>query len=87
MPTRREVLEQRGARLGALTDLDAAVRASIKQLWADGRQPESILIRSPFIARTTRLSGEMSDSRPPAMAERPPLARLITSNGPPCEPP
>jgi hypothetical protein len=81
VPARREALERRAARLTALRPLDEQARAALSDVWCSGRRPTEIRVRSSFMALATRLPGPMSDSHPPHVALRPPVARLITSKG------
>jgi len=57
-------------------------REALTEIWTQGRQPDTILLRSAFIARDTPLDDNLDDDAPPPpVLERPVLARLPSPRG------
>jgi hypothetical protein len=65
---------------------DEQVRATLTKIWSQGRQPATVPVRSEFIALTTPLAGDHSDTdgkeiKQAKRAAGPPLCRLVDARG------
>lgn len=76
----RALLRKRLSRLNAMAQSVEKATANMKTL-AGRSQPDAVQVRYEFVRTNTPPSGDPSDRRLPARADRPPATRLISPRG------